>query len=328
MRSATTAWPASWYAVSFRSFSDSTMLRRSAPSMHLVLRILEVRHVHLVVAAPRGEQRALVDHIRQIGAAHARRRLGQRPDIHIVGDRHLLQVHAQDAFPALDVRRVDNDLAVEAARPEKRRVEHVGPVRRGEQDDAVVGFEAVHLDQQLIERLLALVVPAAQPRAAMAADGIDLVDEDDARCLRSCPARTGRARARRRRPRTFRRSPSRTSRRTGDPPRRPPHEPAASCRCPAGRPAAHPLADRPPSRLNFCGSFRNSMISSSSSFASSAPDTSAKVTFGVSPVSSLAFDLPNWNAFEPPDCICRKMKIQKPMMSSHGSIVSRYAHHC
>ena len=41
-------------------------------------------------------------------------------------------------------------------------------------------LEAVHLDQQLVERLLALVVAAAEACAAMAADGVDFVDEDDA----------------------------------------------------------------------------------------------------------------------------------------------------
>jgi hypothetical protein len=46
---------------------------------------------------------------------------------------------------------------------------------------AHAGFEAVHLDQQLVERLLALVVAAAQPRAALTAHRVDFVDEDDAR---------------------------------------------------------------------------------------------------------------------------------------------------
>ena len=40
--------------------------------------------------------------------------------------------------------------------------------------------EAVHLDEDLVERLLALVVAAAEARAALAADGVDLVDEQDA----------------------------------------------------------------------------------------------------------------------------------------------------
>src|SRR5581483_11650096 len=38
----------------------------------------------------------------------------------------------------------------------------------------------VHLDQQLVERLLALVVAAAEAGTAVAADRVDLVHEDDA----------------------------------------------------------------------------------------------------------------------------------------------------
>ena len=45
---------------------------------------------------------------------------------------------------------------------------------------SLVVLEAVHLDQQLVERLLALGVVV---RAALAADGVDLVDEDDRRAL-------------------------------------------------------------------------------------------------------------------------------------------------
>ena len=89
-------------------------------------------------------------------------------------------MNGEDALAALHVGPVDDDPAIEAAGPEERRVEHVGPVRRRDEDDALVRLEAVHLDEELVERLLALVVPAAEARAAMAADGVDLVDEDDA----------------------------------------------------------------------------------------------------------------------------------------------------
>src|SRR3954468_8454306 len=75
---------------------------------------------------------------------------------------------------------VDDDLAIEAARAQQRRVEDVGTVGRGDQDDVVLHLEAVHLDEQLVERLLALVVTAAEPGAAVAPDGVDLVHEDDA----------------------------------------------------------------------------------------------------------------------------------------------------
>ena len=97
----------------------------------------------------------------------------------VVVDRLALGVHLEDLAAAGHVGAVDGDLAVEAARAQQRGVEDVGPVRRGDHDDAALDVEAVHLDEHLVERLLALVVPAAHAGAAVAADGVDLVDEDD-----------------------------------------------------------------------------------------------------------------------------------------------------
>src|SRR5690606_4262213 len=47
-------------------------------------------------------------------------------------------------------------------------------------DDALVGLEAVHLDEQLVQGLLALVIATAKACATVPADSVDLVDEDDA----------------------------------------------------------------------------------------------------------------------------------------------------
>ena len=86
----------------------------------------------------------------------------------------------EDALAALHVGTIDDDAAIESAGAEQRRIEHVGTVGRRDEDDAFVRLEAVHLDEQLVQRLLALVVTAAEAGAAMTADGVDFVDEDDA----------------------------------------------------------------------------------------------------------------------------------------------------
>ena len=99
-------------------------------------------------------------------------------------DRLALLVDLEDLQTALHVRAVDRDLPVEAAGTQQRRVEDVRPVGGGDQDDAALHVEAVHLDEQLVQRLLALVVAAAEARAAVPADGVDLVDEDDRRGVR------------------------------------------------------------------------------------------------------------------------------------------------
>ena len=60
------------------------------------------------------------------------------------------------------------------------RIERFGAVGGGHHDHAAVGGEAVHLDQQGVEGLLALVVAADDAGAAGLAQGVQLVDEDDA----------------------------------------------------------------------------------------------------------------------------------------------------
>ena len=64
-----------------------------------------------------------------------------------------------------------------------------------------------------------------------------------------------------------------------------------------------PLGIFPPSFLNFLGSFKKSTISSTSSFASSIPATSLKVTLPWASFNNFAFDFPNPIAPPLPPCI-------------------------
>ena len=142
---------------------------------------LELVLADRLLAAARREQRRLVDHVREVGAREAGGRRREHVEVDLLVDRLALRVHLEDLLAPLAVGPVDDDLPVEAARAQERRVEDVRPVRGGDEDDVVLQLEPVHLDEELVQRLLALVVTAAQAGAAMAADGVDLVDEDDAR---------------------------------------------------------------------------------------------------------------------------------------------------
>ena len=89
----------------------------------------------------------------------------------------------ENGTASFDVRPVHGHTAVEATGAQQRRIENVGPVGGGDQNDIGVGAEAVHLNQDLVERLLTFIVGTAQTGAAIATDGVDLVDEDDARAV-------------------------------------------------------------------------------------------------------------------------------------------------
>ncbi len=89
-------------------------------------------------------------------------------------------MHAQDLFAPVYVGVRHHDLAVETAGPQQGGVKHVRTVGGGDQDDALVGLEAVHLNQHLVQGLLTLVVAAAEAGTAMPPDRVDFVDKDDA----------------------------------------------------------------------------------------------------------------------------------------------------
>ena len=164
------------------AFSASLMTRllRSGSGDDPLQGLLELGHADDLLVAPRGEDRGLVDEVREVGAGEAGALASDALDVDALVERLALGVDLEDRDAALHVRPVEDDLAVEAARAQQRRIEHVGAVGGRDHDHVRVRVEAVHLDEDLVEGLLALVVRAAEACAALAADRVDLVHEHDA----------------------------------------------------------------------------------------------------------------------------------------------------
>ena len=72
-------------------------------------------------------------------------------------------------------------MPVEPAGAHQRRIEHIGAVRCRHDHDRFGRGEAVHFAQDLVEGLFPFVVAAPQPCSALAADSVNLVDEENAR---------------------------------------------------------------------------------------------------------------------------------------------------
>ena len=144
-------------------------------------RLLELGHPDDLLVAAGRQDRRLVDEVREVGAGEAGRLAGDALDVDALSSGLPLVWTLRIATRPFMSGPVEDDLAVEAAGPQERRVEDVGAVRGGDDDHVRVRVEAVHLDEDLVEGLLALVVRAAEAGAALAADRVDLVDEDDAR---------------------------------------------------------------------------------------------------------------------------------------------------
>ena len=151
------------------------------PENNLVLGLLEILHHHMLAPCASGPQRSFVDKVRQIRSREPRRSPRQRPKIDIIAKPNLAPVHDKDGFPALEIRQRNIHAPVESPWAHQCRIQNVRPVGCGDDHHAIVAFESVHFDEQLVQGLLSFIVAAADADASRAANRINLVYEHDAR---------------------------------------------------------------------------------------------------------------------------------------------------
>jgi len=105
---------------------DPGLLLRAGDHAHDALFELDLGDLALAVA--RGEQRGLVDEVGEVGAGEAGGLAGQGVDVDLPRQRLAARVDLEDLRASLAVGAIDDDLPVEAAGSQQRRVEDVGPV--------------------------------------------------------------------------------------------------------------------------------------------------------------------------------------------------------
>ena len=146
----------------------------------LVFSAFEVFHGNHTAVAASGKQGRFVHEVSQIGTGEAGRTASEDRLVHVGADRNLAHVNFQNLFTAANIGQRNHDLTVKAARTQQCGVKNVRAVRGSDHDDAAVGVETVHLDEHLVQSLFAFVIASAETGAALTADRINFVDEDDA----------------------------------------------------------------------------------------------------------------------------------------------------
>ena len=129
----------------------------------------------------RGEKRRFVEHVGEVGARETGGAHSDLMQVHVRHKRLALGVHLQNRLTSGKVRRFHCNLAVESTGAQQGGIEHIGTVRGGNHDEARVVLETIHLNEQLVEGLLALVHATVGAVATAATHCINLIDEDDGR---------------------------------------------------------------------------------------------------------------------------------------------------
>ena len=83
----------------------------------------------------------------------------------------------ENPFASFDIGSRHHNAAIKPSGTKQRGIQHVRPVSCSNENDPLVGFEAIHFDQQLIQSLLALIMAATKTGAAMTPHRVDFIDE-------------------------------------------------------------------------------------------------------------------------------------------------------
>src|ERR1700754_3102405 len=160
---------------------DLVLLFQSADDP--VDRILEIFHFHIVFSLTGSNERGFITNICDVGAGKAWRLFGQLMNIQLAGDLYRLEMYFENSFAAFQIRLVDGDLTVETARTQQGCIQYVRTVRRSQYDDTAVAAKTIHFHKQLIEGAFPFIIAHNGILTAGTTNGVDLIDEDDARCL-------------------------------------------------------------------------------------------------------------------------------------------------
>ena len=121
-------------------------------------------------------QPGLVDGGLDVGAGIAVGAGGEVIQIDVVGQARTGRGEGEQGAAGGQVRQGDLDLAGQPPAPEQGGVEHVAAVGGADHEDAPIFDQAVHLVQELVDDLVAVLVDAA---GAGRQQGVDLVQKDD-----------------------------------------------------------------------------------------------------------------------------------------------------
>ena len=129
---------------------------------------------------PCGCNGSLVEKVFQVRAGETGCGARDLLQVYIVSQGLIGRMDFQDLLSSLYIGAADRDLSVKAAGTKDRRVKDIDAVGRRHDDDPFIDAETVHLDEQLVQGLLALIMGSAQACASAARDCVDFIDEDDA----------------------------------------------------------------------------------------------------------------------------------------------------
>mmetsp|Transcript_29281 Transcript_29281/g.113541 ORF Transcript_29281/g.113541 Transcript_29281/m.113541 type:complete len:334 (-) Transcript_29281:802-1803(-) len=145
--------------------------------------IINLLHGNFVLFPSSSIDGSFVHHVLQRGPGESWCSPCNHFDVNIRPQGLSAAVNLENVNTTLEVWEFHIDPPIEATGSKKSLIQDIRPVCRSDHNDTIIAFEAVHFDQNLVERLLTLVIATGNACASLPPDSINFVDEDDARSV-------------------------------------------------------------------------------------------------------------------------------------------------
>ena len=141
--------------------------------------LFQIRLGDKLSVLPDRTQRRLIYHVGKLCTGCSGRCSRDGVKVHVIPDLDLSCMYLQDLFSSLQIGKLHRDPPVKSSRAQKRRIQSIRTVRGSQDHDALGCIESVHLRQELVQRLLTLVIAAEALAVPLLSDRIYLVYEHD-----------------------------------------------------------------------------------------------------------------------------------------------------
>ena len=129
---------------------------------------------------------SLVDHIGKVGAYCTAGCKCDGIQIYGIIHQHILGMHLQNFHTALQIRFVYNNSSVEASRTQQCFIQNLRSVGGCQNNDTFLAIKAVHFNQKLVQRLLALVMAATKTGTSSSCNSIYFINKNNTWCVLLC----------------------------------------------------------------------------------------------------------------------------------------------
>ena len=140
----------------------------------------EVLLIHLLLIMASRDERSLITYVSDVGTREARCLTRQQIHIHRLIQLEWLQVNTEYLLALIQVGEVYMYLTVKASCTQQCLIKNIHTVCCCQDNDTRVGTEAIHLCEQLVERILTLIIATHRwVLATRTTYGVNLINKDD-----------------------------------------------------------------------------------------------------------------------------------------------------